>query len=826
MTAIRQRIESALFNFGLWMASHPKLVLLLMVALAMGLASRIPSLVMDTSTEGFLHAKDPVLLEYNVFRDQYGRDELVAVTIATEGVFTPENLRRIESLHRDIEEHVPHVDDITSLVNARNTHGEGQSLLVGDLLEDWPQDATALQALRERALSNPVYRNTLLSEDARVTTIIIKTDTYSSETADGASGTGAGGDDDVMAGFDDDSGPDAANGAQPYLTDEENGELVKALAEVVKGHQAQGFRIYIAGSPVVTNELKVLMQSNIKRFMLMTLIAIALILFLLFRRVSGVVLPLLTVLLSLVSTLGLMALAGIPFKLPTQILPSFLIAVGVGASVHLLAIFYHQMELLQQQPYDSPRQLRQQAIAAAMGHSGLAIIMTSLTTAAGLVSFAGAEVAPVADLGVVASAGVLIALPYTLMLMPALLSLTPIRIVKGEAAQRRATRMDRLLTGIADFAVQRYRLVLVVSALVVLLGLLGATQVRFSHAPHRWLSLQSPVRQANDFVDAHMKGASSVEVVVYTGEENGLYEPRRMKALEALGESIATIDEGELRVGKTLSVADIVHEINQALNENRPDYYRIPDNKPLIAQELLLFENSGSDDLEDFVDSGFSQARFTIKMPWVDSMLYGDFIDDIKTRFHAQFGDDSKVVATGMIALLSRTMSATILTLSDSYLIAAVVITVMMILLIGNVRMGLVSMIPNLTPIILTIGLMGWLDLPMDLFTILIGSIAIGLAVDDTIHFMHNFRRYHLRTGDVAEAVRLTLTSAGRAMLVTTAVLSIGFFLYMFSSLSNLFNFGLLTGFTIIMALLADFFIAPALMAAMDKRGWLPPEAA
>ena len=177
-----------------------------------------------------------------------------------------------------------------------------------------------------------------------------------------------------------------------------------------------------------------------------------------------------------------------------------------------------------------------------------------------------------------------------------------------------------------------------------------------------------------------------------------------------------------------------------------------------------------------------------------------------------------------MIALLSRTMSATILTLSESYAIAAVVITLMMILLIGNVRMGLVSMIPNLTPIILTIGLMGWLDLPMDLFTILIGSIAIGLAVDDTIHFMHNFRRYHLATGDVAQAVRQTLTTAGRAMLVTTAVLSIGFFLYMFSSLSNLFNFGLLTGFTILMALLADFFLAPALMAAMDERRWLPTE--
>ena len=815
MTGLRRRIEHGFFQFGLWMARHPKSVLLVMVLLAPGLASRIPGLVMDTSTEGFLHDEDPVLLEYNVFRDQYGRDELVAVTISTDGVFTADNLKRLRALHRDIEENVPYIDDITSLVNARNTRGEGQSLIVEDLLENWPNDDAAMQLLRERALANPVYRNTLLSEDARVTTIIIQTDTYSPNGAD----------EDVMAGFDD--GGDAvdaedADAAPVYLTDEENGELVRALAEVVARHQADGFDIYLAGSPIVTNELKQLMQANIKRFMALTLLVIAIILYLLFRRWSGVLMPLLTVLLSLLSTLGIMSLAAIPFKLPTQILPSFLIAVGVGASVHLLAIFYRQLE--QQSPPLQGREARVQAVAAAMGHSGQAIVMTSLTTAAGLISFAGAEVAPIADLGVVASVGILIALPYTLMLLPALLALTPIKPAEGEAAERRSQRMERLLLWIADVSVRRRRLVLVVSAGLVLFGLAGAMQVKFSHAPHRWLSTSNEVRQANDFVDAHMNGASSVEVIVHTGEEDGLYAPKRMAALAALGESISSIDQGELRVGKTLSVVDIQHEINQALNENQPAFYTTPDDRALIAQEMLLFANSGSDDLEDFVDSGFSQARVTVKMPWVDSMLYKDFIIDLKQRFHAEFGDDTQVVVTGMIALLSRTMSASIKTLANSYLIAAGVITVMMILLIGNIRLGLVSMIPNLTPIVLTVGLMGWLGMPMDLFTILIGSIAIGLAVDDTIHFMHNFRRYHLRTRSVAEAVRLTLTSTGRAMLVTSVVLSTGFFLYMFSSLSNLFNFGLLTGFTIIMALLADFFLAPALMAMMDDRHVLPEE--
>ena len=162
-------------------------------------------------------------------------------------------------------------------------------------------------------------------------------------------------------------------------------------------------------------------------------------------------------------------------------------------------------------------------------------------------------------------------------------------------------------------------------------------------------------------------------------------------------------------------------------------------------------------------------------------------------------------------------MSATIESMKQSYLIAILVISLMMILLIGNIRIGLISMIPNLAPIILTLGLMGWFGIPIDLFTMLIGSIAIGLAVDDTIHFMHNYRRYHHDTGDVREAVRNTLLTTGRAMLVTTVVLSSGFFLYMFATLSNLFQFRSADRIYHYHGTAGRFFLAPALLAQLHR---------
>jgi hypothetical protein len=152
-----------------------------------------------------------------------------------------------------------------------------------------------------------------------------------------------------------------------------------------------------------------------------------------------------------------------------------------------------------------------------------------------------------------------------------------------------------------------------------------------------------------------------------------------------------------------------------------------------------------------------------------------------------------------------------------SYIIALCVITPLMVLLIQSLRGGLLSMVPNLAPVIITLGLMGWLGFPMDGFTLLIGSIAIGLAVDDTIHFMHNFQRYYSASGDAPGAVHQTLQTTGRALLFTSLVLSTGFFIYMFSSMQNLSNFGLLTGFCIIVAFLADAILAPALMVLVRR---------
>ena len=665
MSTWRHRIEQGFENFGHFIFRRRWLVIVAMMLFAAGFLSQLPKTTIDTSTEGFLQKDDPILLTYNAFREQFGRDELMLIAITRpEGVFEQAFLAKLRDFHRELEEQLPHIDDITSLVNARSTRGAKGELIVEDLLEQWPETQEQIAAIKQRALDNPVYRNMLLSEDATITTLVVKTNAYGDD-----------GDSDALAGFD-----EPAAGAAPvkrrFLSDAENSEVVRKAAQIAARYHGDGFLIQMAGAPVFNDVLKTAMQDNIRRFMGMAILIIGALLFLMFRRVSGVVLPLLVVVLSVLSTVGLMSFTGTPIKLPTQILPSFLLAVGIGATVHLLAIFYRHYQKIHD---------KEESIAYTLGHSGLAIVMTSLTTAAGLASFAGTPVAPISDLGFFSAAGVLIALLYSLVLLPALLAVMPLKSAVAKGASARHERMDRFLLAVADFAVTRYRAIIAVSAVIFLIGLAGVLQVRFSHMPLKWLHADEPLRQATSYIDEKMKGSSTVEVIVKTGRENGLYEPAVLNGLEQLRGEVEAIHQGELFVGKTLSVADILKETNRALNENRPEAYVLPQDRALIAQEFLLFENSGSDDLEDFVDSGFTQARFTAKTPWLDSLVYPQFIRTIDEKARAIFGDNAEITITGT-RHSSTHLRCCYRKHRAKLSLGFHAITVMMIALLGNLR--------------------------------------------------------------------------------------------------------------------------------------------
>ena len=796
---MHKKLEKIMGRFGSFIHDNPfKVLLVLMLMLAFPI-SHVPQIKMDTSTEGFMHDDDPVLLAYNEFRNQFGRDERIALAIKSDKIFTLDFLTTLKDLHKELETTVPYVEDVTSLYNVRNTRGDGDKLITDDLLEPFPSSEKEMEIIKERTMSSHFYKDLLISQDGTMTVIIIETDAYSRIGEKEVSDIDA-----FDEGFDE---PLKGNLKKEFLTDAENAELVNAILLIADKYRKQGLEIYVAGSPSVNHALKSQMKSDMQKFMRITFLIILVFLFIIFRRISAVFYPLLVIIFSLLTTVGTMAWAGVAFKLPTQIVPSLLLAVSVGATVHILSIFFDRFN-----QYGD----KKEALSYTLGHSGLAIAMTSITTAIGVGSFAGSEVAPISDLGIFASLGVMLSLVLTLTLLPALLSITKL----NPKPKLRAGKIDQFMKSLAVIPVKHTKAVLISSFVLVAIALTAAWQVPLSHNPLTWFQPDSPDRVSTEVIDEQMNGTVTIEVVIDSGKENGWVDPVRLEKLNQFSNKLEGYVDDYTHIGKVVSLATIMKETNRALHENDEKHYTIPSDGNLVSQELLLFENSGSDDLEDVVDSQFSKARVTIKLPWTDTVEAVNVLDYVKAEATATFKED-KVKTTGMIPLLINTFSNAVFSSVESYFKAAIAISFMMMLILGSVRIGLLSMIPNLAPIIVGLLLMYIAKIPLDMFTLLIGSIAIGLVVDDTIHFMHNFKRYYLESGDAEQAIEQTFLTTGKAMVITTIVLSLGFFAYLAANMISVQNFGLLTGSVIIFALLSDLLLAPALMVVAAKRGWI-----
>jgi predicted RND superfamily exporter protein len=784
---MREKIEGFFDQWGRVCAQHPVSVLLLMLLLSAILMSALPPRI-DTTMEGFLRQDSPAIKRYNQLRDDFGRDEMMVTTVTTNDIFAPAFIERLQRLEQDIWQRVPWMDDLILLTNVRAIYADGDDVRIEGLFERWP-DETELNDIKARAVNNPLYEKFVLSEDMHTTAIIVRLQN---------------------------SYLNPASGELENLGETQFAEAATGMQDAMQAFSAAGDRVAVAGTPVVITELQKAMQRDMGVFTLLTLTFVGTMLWLMFRRGSVVLMSLLVVGLAATGTLGLLALTNTPLQMPLVILPSFLIAVGIGDSVHFLSTFIQKLRT-QKNVHD--------AIRASMRHTGLAMLLTSITTAASLLSFAGSDILPLSSLGWAAAAGVMLAWLYTITLIPALLSLWQRTFHAGEAAA--PLRGHRLMLAFTDrcvaLAVQYpWRVMLLCGALAVG-GAWQASQLHFSHHPLEWLPKDWPIRQATDVIDTRLSGSMNIEILLDSGEQDGWKNAQRIKALAELSDALDQ-EKFTVTVRKVQSLSDMLREINQALHNGNPEQYVTPSDDDLLAQELFLLELSAANDLYRRVDRDYRTTRITLSVPWVDTLYYAAMTQQIEQLAAQHVPADIDVNVTGLVAVLSRTLAAVIVDTARSYMIAFVVIAVMMILLLGRIKLGLLAMIPNLLPILLALGFMHAVGIPLDMFSMLVGAIAIGLAVDDTIHFMHHYEANRQRGNNVSDAIYATLHESGRAMLTTSIILAGGFLIFIFSEMNNLTGFGLVTAFTVMAALLADFILAPALMVLTDKRGSLTTE--
>lgn len=796
---IRKVIEGY-FEWFTRIIFHHRIAFLVGMILFIGVfLSFVPKLTVDTSTEAMLHDDDPSMVLYNEYKAQFGRTSFVTVLIEAPDIFSRSFLEKLKKLHEEIESRVPYLKNVTSLINVRNTREEEGMLRVDGLLKGFEDKSdAALLDIKARALENPFYLNYVISKDKKSTAIMIETVASIPDTPVSETDTNI----DDLFGDEEETSYHAINA-------NEKAEVNHAVMAVIKSYEADDFKVTYTGGAVVVDVFNKTTADDTRRSVKIMSLVIIFFLYLLFRRFSGIIIPFIIVNSAMITTLGIMAMTGTPISLMTNLLPAFLVAVGIADSVHVLAVFYREME---------NGHSKEDAVCNAMAHSGLPIVMTSITTAAGLLSFTIADIATIAEMGFFASVGVILALIYTVILLPALIAVFPIRENQNFHSARPPKQMDRVLLFFGKASISHPVKIVLVCLFLFFVSLYYIFHLEFGNYILAYFPEDHPVKADLTHVESKLNGSVAFEVVLDTGTENGIHDPSILQGIENLNGVISKIDTEGIKVGKIISINDIVKETHQALHENEKAYYTLPRDRKVIAQELFLFEISGVDELERICDSMFSKTRISIRTLWVDSVLYDRFMDRLYELFTDEFQGRAKITVTGLSAIMARTIPAALRSMLKSYIIALIVITILMLILVGDFKLGALSMCPNLLPIFMVMGLIKLSGHKLDINTLFIGSIALGLVVDDTIHFMYNFKKYYILKDCPEAAIKETLLGAGRAMLITSIVLSAGFFVLVSATLNHSVKFGVFTGIAIILALLSDFLLAPALMVLGTSR--------
>jgi predicted RND superfamily exporter protein len=791
-------------RFGGWSYDHRWIVFAVCLALVAASAFLASQVHFDNSFESYFDRNDPAYSTYLKFRDDFGSDEVSYILYEAPdhayGVWNLEVMRAIRQLTRTLEDEVPFAKEVTSLTNVEFLEPMTGGLKIYELLGELPESQEALLEVKRKAMAKPMYVGGLVSADGNHAAIMIEMEKSSIDPLD-----------QIRL---DPQGGDVLDNLYPQAS-------YNKIEEILARPQYAGIRFHHTGDVPLNSVLNKIAAAEgpILGSVCFAVIAAQLLFF--FRRPAEIVGPLAVVAVSVLVTVGFVALLGWSLDLMFSMLPTLLIAVGVADSVHVISEF---------RAYRARLGDRRQALGRTLYLVGTPCLLTSLTTAAGFASMSVAPIKTISHFAIYSAAGVLVAFVLTLSLLAALLSFggntSDQQAVERETLHAREGRfLGRWLVAVARFDIRNRRSILTLTAAMFAVSMLGMARLTVDSNFLSDFSEDVRARRDTIFADRVMGGTNSFVYLFDTGIADGIKEPAVLREIERLqGEA----DMQTNIVKKTLSIVDLLKDINQSFHDGDPEYYRLPETRELAAQYLLLYEMSGGEELEEYVSSDYSRATLELRCRWTQSSVIAQMAQNLASYLETKPLRASTVSETGVGALWIELVEYITQSQIRGFLLAFVAIAAMMCLLFQSARLGLLSMVPNLSPVILTLGGMGWVGVPLDYMRLLIAPVAIGIAVDNTIHLVTRYRHEFLARGDYEQALHASMKGVGRALFITSGVLVMGFLVFLFSEMDSQVTFGVLLTTTIIVALVANFFLMPALVLTFKPFGpaFTPPGAA
>ncbi|MCH9814263.1 MAG: MMPL family transporter [Epsilonproteobacteria bacterium] len=701
-----------------------------------------------------------IMQSYDDFRDTFSGDDTFVVSFKDEeGIFTPKAIDTILDLTAQFQS-IDGVQKVDSLTNYQFIDAVEDDLIV----EDFIYDHDKLESKREIAIDDDLIVDQLISKDAKTTMIAVRL-------AEASSGD-----------------------------EEVNIYVFETLQKILDAASYEsGYKFYISGAPAITASLVTISQGDAMLLMPLAVIVVVLLLFIFFRSFMGILVPSVVVVFTFLLVLSIQMLLGYKLNNFTVNIPSFVTAIAIADTIHLyVAWIYYKMQGLG----------AYKAVEMALKKNIMPIGLTSFTTAVGFASLGLSDIEPISTLGIAITSGALLAFIFSITIAPAIL-LT----LKDDYHVKPVRFLNFLhISGYGEF-IKRYdkKIVLIALFLFVIIGY-GLSFVKVDSNSIKYFSSDTTVRSGSDFIQKHLTGPMIYEVIIDSKTKEGAKNPHFLEKITAFERALKA-EFAHVRFSTSLK--DIIKRMQRELNSEANE--TIPKNQNLIAQYLLLYSMSLPQGMEinDKIDTHERYLRLTINTDLVDTSKDIEMIAWVKEWW--QYNSSYSADVQGQTAIFAYMQSSITETLITSISVTLLIVAVVMFLIFRNIKMLWLFVLPNIAPIILVAGVMGYLGISIDIGVAISAAVILGIAVDDTIHF---FSKYFdaIQERSFEESVDYIINHSGNAMILTTVILSATFALFGASSFIPNVNFAIVTVIALNLALLLDLVLLPALLSLLYHR--------
>ncbi|MET0104390.1 MAG: MMPL family transporter [Sedimenticola sp.] len=758
-------MKERLFNLAI---NHPLWVILASLILVMAAASGAQNLVFKSDYRVFFGKENPQLAAYEAMQKIYSKSDNVAFVLAPQdgNVFTPRHLEAVRQL-TEAAWQIPYSTRVDSITNYQYSYAEGDDLIVEDLaLEPLALDAAGVERVKRVATSEPMLLHKLVSPRGHVTVV---------------------------------NATIQLPGVNPV---KEVPEVAGSVRKIMQAFLEQNpdFQVMLSGMVMMNNSFA---ESSLKDNATLVPIMFGVVLatlVLLLRTFTGTISTVTVVIFSILSTMGLAGWAGFYLTGPSATAPTMILTLAVADCVHVMTTMLYEMRHGVE---------KRKAILDSLRINFQPIFLTSATTAIGFLSMNFSDSPPFRDLGNMVAAGVMLAFVFSITVFPAMLSLLPLRV--KQVHEERSDRMKSL----AHFVIRNRRLLLPATAAVMATLVVFVPFNKTNDDFVKYFDESVPFRQATDFMQENISGMTSIEISIDSGVSSGINDPTFLTALENFSNWLRSQPE----TNHVNTLADTIKRLNRNLHADDPAWYRLPDSQEMAAQYLLLYEMSlpYGLDLNNQLNVDKSSTRVIGTFDNLTSVEQIELEHRILDWFAANAPQYRVDVASPSL-MFAHIGQRNIQSMLWGVGLALVLISLLLGFALRSLKLGLVSLLPNLSPAAIGFGVWFLIDGQVGLGLSVVAGMTLGIVVDDTVHFLSKYlhARRH-READSAQAVEYAFGSVGRALWITTLVLVCGFMVLAQSTFKVNADMGLLTALTIMIALAVDFLFLPPLLMKLDK---------